>query len=105
MVFERKVKSLGCSLHSYLYFNRGEVRMEPNVTNCYHTAEELICLLTSSTPPAAPQGPVKHGCWVFTRQNHRCSVEIALEVHQHLMTAQIIKTDPVKSGILPPIDT
>lgn len=38
-------------------------------------------------------------------QNHRCLVEIALEVHQHWMTAQIIKSSPLKSGILPLIQT
>lgn len=79
--------------------------MKPDVTNCHLTAEVFICLLTSSKPSAAPQGRVKHGCRVSTWQNHRCLVKIALEVHQHLMTARIIKSGPVKSGIPLLIDT
>lgn len=79
--------------------------MKPDVIHCYHTAEELFCLLTSSKPSASPQGRVKHGCWVSTWQNRRCLVKITLEVHQHWMTAQIIKSSPLKSGILLLIQT
>lgn len=67
--------------------------MNPDVA----VLSELICLLTSSKPSADPLGHVKHGHWVSSGRT--------MKVHQHLMTAKIIKSIPVKTGLLPPIDT
>lgn len=85
--------------HQYfdLFCTNSEAWMKPDAINCYHSAEEFICALTSSNPPAAPRGHVKHGFWVSTWQNHRCLVAITQEVHQHLMTARIIKSGHVNS--------